>query len=166
MKSFRVRIAQGWKAASAMILPPLLILPGIYFLAQIRGLPEAVVIAFIAIMVVSLCGVSIWLVLRGITLVDYLIEGGRHRVEVLRKTWLTVRSFDFSIGEVTSFQVRRSGNRLYFTITMRGYPGKFSINAASDRPEDVGHFKELILLIASQLDLQRVLENEPERELR
>jgi hypothetical protein len=34
----------------------------------------------------------------------------------------------------------------------RGYPGKFSINAASDRPEDVTQFKDLMRLMAARLD--------------
>ena len=149
---FRVRLAQGWKIALAMVLPPLLILPSLLLLTKFRGLSEPVVFGVISAMVLSLCGAGIWLVFRCIALVDYSVEGERHRVEVLRPSFLKVRSFDFGIGEVTGFQVGQSNGRLLFTVMKRGYPGKFSINAASDRPEDVTQFKELMRLMAARLD--------------
>ncbi len=151
-KIFRVRLTQGWKIALSMVLPPLLILPGIWLLAQFRGLSEPVVFGIISVMVLSLCGAAIWLVFRSIPHVDYSVEGERHQVEVLRPTLLSVRSFDFGIGEVTGFQVGQSKERLYFTLTKSGYPGKFSINADSDREGDVEQFKELMLLVAERLD--------------
>lgn len=143
---------QAWKVVLAMVLPPLLILPGIWLLAQFRGLPEAVVGGVITVMVLSVCGAAIWLVFRSIPHVDYSVEGERHQVEVLRPTFLSVRSFGFDIGEVTGFQVGQSKGRLYFTVMLCGYPGKFSINAASDRAEDVARFEKLLRLIAAQLD--------------
>ena len=150
-KIFRVRLAQGWKIAFSMVLPPLLILPGIYLLAQIRGLSETVVFGVIAVMVISLCATTIWLVFRTIPFVDYSVEGDRHRVELLRHTFLSARSFEFLIGEVTGFQVGQSNGRLYFTVMRCRYPGRFSINAASDRAEDSAKFEELMLLVASRL---------------
>jgi len=53
---------------------------------------------------------------------------------------------------VTGFQVGQSNGRLLFTVMKRGSPGKFSINAASDRPEDVTQFKELMRLMAARLN--------------
>lgn len=158
-ETFRVRLAQGWKIALLIVLPPLLILPGIYPLPQIRGLSDPVVFGAISVMVLSLCGVSIWLVFRSIARVDYSIEGQRHRVEVMRPTFLSVRSFDFGTYEVTVFQVCRSNGRLYFTLMLRGYPGKFSINAASDRGEDVAQFEELMRLVAARLDERKTVAN-------
>ncbi len=149
---FRVRLAQAWKVVLAIVLPSLLILPGIFLLAKIRGLPESVVFGAITVMVFGLCGASIWLVFRSIARVDYSIEGMQHRVDVVRPNFLTVGSFDFATEEVTGFQVGRSNERLYFTLMLRGYPGKFSINAASDRPEDVAEFEELMRLVAARLD--------------
>lgn len=156
-KTFRVRVAQAWKVVLALVLPPLLILPGIWLLAQFRGLPESVVAGVITVMVVSVCGAAIWLVFRSIPHVDYSVEGERHQVEVLRPTLLSVRSFDFGIGEVTGFRVGESKGRLYFTLTMSGYPGKFSINADSDREKDVEQFRELLLLVAERLDERKAV---------
>ena len=150
-KTFRVRLVQGWKVVLAMVLPPLLILPCIYLLARIRGLSEPVVFGAVSVMVLSLCGAAIWLVFRCISLVDYSVEGEQHRVEVMRPIFLSVRSFGFGIAEVTGFQIFQSKGRLYFTVMMRGYPGKFSINAASDREEDAAQFRELMLLVAERL---------------
>jgi len=158
-KIFRVRLAQGWKIALAMVLPPLLILPGIYLLAQIRGLSETAMFGVITVMVISLCATTIWLVFRTIPFVDYSVEGDRHRVEVVRPTLLSARSFEFVIGEVTGFQIGQSNGRLYFTVMRCRYPGKFSINAASDRSEDVEQFKELMRLVALQLDERKTAEN-------
>lgn len=147
-----MRLAQGWKVALALVLPPLLILPGIWLLAQFHGLPEPVVGGAITVMVLSVCGASLWLVFRGIPHVDYSVEGERHQVEVLRPTFLSVRTFSFGISEVTGFKVFQSKGRLFFTVTVGGYPGKFSINADSDRAPDVEKFKELLLLVAERLD--------------
>ena len=72
-------------------------------------------------------------------------------MEVLRPTFLSVRSFGFDFGEVRGFQIGQSQGRLYFTLEMPGYPGKFSINAASDCGEDVAQFNELMLLVATRM---------------
>ncbi len=150
-----MRLVQAWKIVLALVLPPLLILPGILLLAQFRGLPDSVVGGAITVMVLSVCGATLWLVFRCIAQVDYSVEGERHQVAVLRPTFLSVRSFAFGIGEVTGFQVGQSKGRLYFTVTLGAYPGKFSINADSDREGDVAQFKELLLLVAERLEEHR-----------
>ncbi len=154
-KNYRVRLVQGWKVVLAMVLPPLLILPCIYLLAQIHGLSEPILFGVIAVMVLSLCGAAIWLVFRCISLVDYSIGEDLHGVEVVRPTLLSVRSFDFRIAEVTGFQICQSKGRLYFTVMTPGYPGKFSINAASDREEDVAQFEELMAFVAARVNARK-----------
>ena len=149
---FRVRLAQAWKVVFALVLPSLLVVPGIWGLAQFRGLSEAMVGVAITVMVLAVCGASVWLVFRAIPHVDYSVEGERHQVEVLRPNFLSVRSFSFGIGEVTGFEVGQAEGKLYFTLTVRGYPGKFSINADSNREGDVEKFRELLLLVAERLD--------------
>lgn len=132
MQEYRVQVTQAHKVVIVLVFVPLLIvLPGIAIMGLYTNLPDWAALTLSAVIMGLCIAATLYLVKQISPQVNYRISGNNHFVEVLHPNPFAIKSFGFETYDITGFNVLTYRGRPYFTLYVKGYPGSFSVNAAS-----------------------------------
>ena len=146
-----MRYGQNYKVGLAIVLPSLLLIPFIYFMAEFNSIHEWLLWLIIFGFLGFVISFSMWLVFRVYPLATLIINQNEISLLFKRSGFPGPSNFSFFIIDVDSFSQNEIGGREYFIIETRSPFRKFQISSASNSLDDILSFEEARVLLGEMV---------------